>query len=105
MAHNDAFIGWPAILAELLDRRDLSPRVAESAITEILNWMAEQEKDPEPPPDKPQKQKKAPLEWVIRRGQRGRCPNWVLKQTGCVTKQELLRKYGNGFKFIEGEKP
>lgn len=40
MAHNDAFIGWPAILADLLERRDLSPRVAESAITEILNGVA-----------------------------------------------------------------
>ena len=40
MAHNDAFIGWPAILAQLLERRDLTPQVAGSAITEILNGVA-----------------------------------------------------------------
>jgi anthranilate phosphoribosyltransferase len=40
MALTQAFVGWPTILAQLLDRRDLGAELAESAITEILNGVA-----------------------------------------------------------------
>ena len=40
MAHSHDFIGWPTLLAHLLDRRDLDSSQAESAITQILNGDA-----------------------------------------------------------------
>jgi anthranilate phosphoribosyltransferase len=40
MALSQAFVGWPTILAQLLERRDLGAELAESAITEILNGVA-----------------------------------------------------------------
>ena len=40
MAHSDEFIGWPTLLAHILDRHDLDASQAESAITQILNGNA-----------------------------------------------------------------
>lgn len=40
MAHSQEFIGWPTLLAHILDRRDLDATQAESAITQILNGNA-----------------------------------------------------------------
>lgn len=40
MAHSDDFVGWPALLAQLIDKRDLTSDEAESAITQILNGDA-----------------------------------------------------------------
>lgn len=40
MVHSHEFIGWPALLALLLDRHDLDSSQAESAITQILNGNA-----------------------------------------------------------------
>jgi anthranilate phosphoribosyltransferase len=40
MAHSHEFIGWPTLLALILDRRDLDAAQAESAITQILNGNA-----------------------------------------------------------------
>lgn len=40
MAHSHEFIGWPTLLAQILDRRDLDSSQAESAITQILNGDA-----------------------------------------------------------------
>jgi anthranilate phosphoribosyltransferase len=40
MAHSHEFIGWPTLLAQILDRRDLESSQAESAITQILNGDA-----------------------------------------------------------------
>lgn len=40
MAHSDNFVGWPVLLAQLIDKRDLSSDEAESAITQILNGDA-----------------------------------------------------------------
>ena len=40
MAHSDEFIGWPTLLAHILDRHDLDATQAESAITQILNGNA-----------------------------------------------------------------
>jgi anthranilate phosphoribosyltransferase len=40
MAHSHEFIGWPTLLAHILDRRDLDSSQAESAITQILNGDA-----------------------------------------------------------------
>ena len=40
MAHSHEFIGWPTLLARILDRRDLDSSQAESAITQILNGDA-----------------------------------------------------------------
>ncbi len=40
MAHSHEFIGWPTLLAYILDRRDLDAAQAESAITQILNGNA-----------------------------------------------------------------
>ena len=40
MAHSHEFIGWPTLLAHILDRRDLDASQAESAITQILNGDA-----------------------------------------------------------------
>ncbi|MFY8238096.1 MAG: anthranilate phosphoribosyltransferase, partial [Ilumatobacteraceae bacterium] len=40
MAQREEFIGWPALLAQILDRVDLSSAQAEAAITQILNGDA-----------------------------------------------------------------
>ena len=40
MAHSEEFVGWPTLLAQLLEQRDLGPEQAEAAITEILNGVA-----------------------------------------------------------------
>jgi anthranilate phosphoribosyltransferase len=40
MAYLEDFIGWPALLSQLLERRDLSAAQAESAITKILQGDA-----------------------------------------------------------------
>ncbi|MSO14917.1 MAG: anthranilate phosphoribosyltransferase [Ilumatobacteraceae bacterium] len=40
MAHSQEFIGWPTLLAHILDRQDLDAPQAESAITQILNGSA-----------------------------------------------------------------
>ena len=40
MAHSHEFIGWPTLLAHILDRCDLDAAQAESAITQILNGNA-----------------------------------------------------------------
>ena len=40
MAHSHEFIGWPMLLATILDRQDLDSSQAESAITQILNGDA-----------------------------------------------------------------
>jgi len=36
---------------------------------------------------------------------RGRVPTWVLELARCTNKAELIKKYGDGFKFTEGVKP
>ena len=36
---------------------------------------------------------------------RGRVPNWVLELARCTDKKELIARYGDGYKFIEGTKP
>lgn len=40
MAHSEEFVGWPTLLAQLLEQRDLGSEQAEAAITEILNGVA-----------------------------------------------------------------
>lgn len=40
MAHSEQFVGWPAVLAGLIEKNDLSSSQAEAAITEILNGVA-----------------------------------------------------------------
>ena len=40
MASSPQFIGWPALLTQLLEGRDMEPAVAESAISEILRGDA-----------------------------------------------------------------
>ena len=40
MATSPQFIGWPALLTQLLDGQDMTPAVAESAISEILRGDA-----------------------------------------------------------------
>ena len=40
MSQSEAFVGWPALLADLLGHRDIGPEQAEAAITEILNGVA-----------------------------------------------------------------
>lgn len=40
MSHSEQFVGWPAVLAQLLERRDIGAHQAEAAITEILNGVA-----------------------------------------------------------------
>ena len=40
MSAPEEFIGWPALLSQLLERRDLTMQQAESAITQILNGDA-----------------------------------------------------------------
>jgi len=40
MAHSHEFIGWPTLLAKILDRQDLDSSQAESAIEQILNGSA-----------------------------------------------------------------
>ncbi len=40
MSQSAAFVGWPALLAQLLEHRDIGPDQAEAAITEILNGVA-----------------------------------------------------------------
>jgi anthranilate phosphoribosyltransferase len=40
MALHEEFIGWPALLAQILDRVDLTSSLAETAITQILNGDA-----------------------------------------------------------------
>lgn len=40
MSHPGEFVGWPTLLAQLIDHRDLSSDQAEAAITEILNGVA-----------------------------------------------------------------
>lgn len=62
------------------------------AIQSILDWMAEREDE---------EIKKPIAIWVCGKGQRGRVPNWVLKQTGLKSKQEILRKYGDGYTFTK----
>jgi anthranilate phosphoribosyltransferase len=40
MTHTEEFVGWPTLLAQLLDKRDIGSSQAEAAITEILNGVA-----------------------------------------------------------------
>lgn len=40
MAHSEEFVGWPTLLAQLLEHRDIGSEQAEAAITEILNGVA-----------------------------------------------------------------
>ena len=40
MSHTEEFVGWPELLARLLDKRDIGSSQAEAAITEILNGVA-----------------------------------------------------------------
>ena len=40
MSHSEEFVGWPTLLAQLIEHRDLGADQAEAAITEILNGVA-----------------------------------------------------------------
>lgn len=40
MSHSEEFVGWPTLLAQLIEHRDLGSDQAEAAITEILNGVA-----------------------------------------------------------------
>ena len=48
---------------------------------------------------------KAARKWKCDIKVRGRVPTWVLSQTKTKDKAEVVEKFGNGFKFVEGVTP
>ena len=44
----------------------------------------------------------APTRYTLDTARRGRVPAWVLAMTGLKTKAEIVERYGNGFRFVEG---
>jgi hypothetical protein len=84
-----------AKLSKLVKALEQAIRMADQLEAEIRNnGKSQTEKPP-----------RGAKRWKCDTGRRGRVPNWVLKATGTDSKAEVVRKFGHGFKFIEGVAP
>ena len=57
-------------------------------------------KNGKPPVKKPKTVKAAT--YTLKHSQRGRVPNWVLKQSKCKNKPALTKKFKDGHRFVLG---
>ena len=79
------------------------------AIIAVLNHLldiyyrtppAEPVKNGKPPVKKPKTVKA--LTYTLKHSQRGRVPEWVLKQAKCKNKPALTKKFKDGHRFVLG---
>ena len=75
----------------------------EATIIDVLSYLLRYYQTPpikngKPPVKKPKTVKA--LTYTLKHSQRGRVPEWVLKQAKCKNKPALTKKFKDGHKFV-----